>query len=359
MALACPYGSHRVIEPRGALPQQAWRLDNTPEIADNELLVDVATLNVDAASFRQLQAEAGGDPGRIAAAVSGIVAQRGKLHNPVTGSGGMLLGTVRRIGSALAGRIDLHVGDSIATLVSLSLTPLRLEAVHAVHVGTDQLDVTGTAVLFETGLWAKLPADLPQRLTLAVLDVAGAPAQTARLVKPGDTVLILGGGGKSGLLCSHEARKRAGVTGRVIALDYSEAALERARRLGCADAVLRGDATDALATMRQVEAVGAGRKADVTLVCVNMAGCEMAAILSTRPGGTVYFFSMATSFTAAALGAEGAGADVNMLIGNGYAPGHAEIALQVLRENAVLCQIFTETYGGPIDTRKEGLARAT
>lgn len=351
MALACPYGSHRVIEPRGVLPQQAWRLDNTPDIADNELLIDVRTLNVDAASFHQLQTEAGGNPGRIAAAVSGIVAERGKLHNPVTGSGGMLLGEVRRIGPALAGRTDLREGDSIATLVSLSLTPLRLEAVHAVRCDTDQIDVTATAVLFETGLWSRLPDDLPQRLALAVLDVAGAPAQTARLVQPGDTVLILGGGGKSGLLCSHEAKKHAGRTGRVIAFDYSDVALERAERLGCADVVLQGDARQAPATMRQVEAANGGRKADVTLVCVNVPNCEMAAILSTRPGGTIYFFSTATSFTAAALGAEGVGADVAMLVGNGYAPGHAALALQAVRENAALHRMFTELYTGPAGPR--------
>ena len=42
---------------------------------------------------------------------------------------------------------------------------------------------------------------------------------------------------------------------------------------------------------------------------------------------------MATSFTAAALGAEGLAADVTMLIGNGYVPGHADYALQLLRDD--------------------------
>ena len=44
------------------------------------------------------------------------------------------------------------------------------------------------------------------------------------------------------------------------------------------------------------------------------------------------FFSMATSFSAAALGAEGLAADVTMLVGNGYVPGHADYAMQLLRE---------------------------
>jgi L-erythro-3,5-diaminohexanoate dehydrogenase len=71
----------------------------------------------------------------------------------------------------------------------------------------------------------------------------------------------------------------------------------------------------------------------------------MAAILSTRADGVIYFFSMATSFTQAALGAEGIGHGATMIIGNGYAPGHAEIALSCLRESPTLRTLFAELYG--------------
>lgn len=341
-----PYGTHRVLEPKGVLPQPAWRLDTSKTLWDNEILVDVETLNVDSASFHQISESSGGDPERIAAAITAIVADRGKLHNPVTGSGGMLIGRVAAIGADLASRVDLKVGDLIATLVSLSLTPLHLEAITAVRPQQDQVDVKGHAILFETGLWAKLPTDLPRHLALAVLDVAGAPAQTAKLVKPGDVVLILGGGGKSGLLCSYEAKKRAGVTGKVIALDYSEESLQRARDLGAADHVIKADARDPIGVKRIVEELTGGRRADITLSNVNVPGAEMSAILATEPTGTVYFFSMSTSFTAAALGAEGVGSDVTMLIGNGYTRGHAEIALQVLRESPKLRAMFEELYSG-------------
>ena len=58
-----------------------------------------------------------------------IVAKQGKHRNPWTGSGGMLLGTVEKIGDALKDKIDLKPGDKIATLVSLSLTPLRIDKI--------------------------------------------------------------------------------------------------------------------------------------------------------------------------------------------------------------------------------------
>ncbi len=115
----------------------------------------------------------------------------------------------------------------------LNLNPLVIEEVKTIHLETAQVDIKGQAILFESGIYAVLPSDLPEKLALAALDVAGAPpAQTAKLVKPGDTVLIVGAGGKSGSLCLHEAKKRAGVSGRIIAMDYGETAVERVRQLG-------------------------------------------------------------------------------------------------------------------------------
>ncbi len=84
----------------------------------------------------------------------------------------------------------------------------------------------------------------------------------------------------------------------------------------------------------------AGGPADVTVVCVDVPGCEGGAILSTKQGGTVIFFSMATSFSAAALGAEGLAADVTMLVGNGYVPGHADLALNLVRTTPGLRALF-------------------
>jgi len=318
-----------VLEPAGVLPQAAWKIDNTMEIYDNELLIDVDVLNIDAASFRQIKEQAGGKPDEIGRVILDTVAKRGKQHNPVTGSGGMLIGTVAQVGPAFPG--DVKPGQRIATLVSLSLTPLKIDAVHEVDTGADQVKVTAKAILFASGIYAKLPEDLPDAFSLAMLDVAGAPAQTAKLVKPGDTVVVIGGGGKSGLLCLYEAKKRAGITGTVIGLSRSDGGCRRIESSGLADVVLQGDATKALEIYEKVQGVTRGNLADITINCVDVPGTEMASILATKDGGTVYFFSMATSFTAAALGAEGVGKDVRMLIGNGYTRGHAEIVLAAAR----------------------------
>ncbi len=339
------YGIHRVIEPKGVLPQPANKIDNNmDEIYDNEILIDVLTLNVDSASFTQIKEQAGGDEAKIAEIMLDIVAKQGKHRNPVTGSGGMLLGIVEKIGTALEGKIDLKVGDKIATLVSLSLTPLRIDKIKAIRKNVDQVDIDGKAILFESGIYAKIPADMPEKLALSALDVAGAPAQTARLVKPGDTVLIIGAGGKSGMLCCYEARKRAGVTGKVIGLCGSEKSAHRLEELGFCDHIFTADATIPVPVLEKIEELTGGQLCDITINNVNIPDTEMTSILCTKDTGMVYFFSMATSFTKAALGAEGVGSDVTMIVGNGYTKGHAEITLQLLRESDSLRKVFTELY---------------
>jgi L-erythro-3,5-diaminohexanoate dehydrogenase len=345
---ASPLGCHRVLQPAGVLPQAAWRLDDRPDLWPDEVRVGVERLNLDAASFRQLRerhcAAGQGAGAAVRAEVLGIVAERGKMHNPVTGSGGMLVGTVAEVGPASP--LGLAPGDRVATLVSLTLTPLRITDGLARWDGAgEQVPAAGHAILFGRSVAAVLPDDLPTSLALATLDVCGAPALTARVVasyaadrgcgaRP--AVAVLGAAGKSGTLALAAAR-RAGA-GRLVGLvrDAAEAAALGAA--GLADHVVVADARDPLAVLDAVS--GAGGPTEVTVVCVDVPGAEHGAILATREGGTVVFFSMATSFPAAALGAEGLAADVTMLVGNGYAPGHAAMALGLVRTDPGVRALF-------------------
>ena len=333
-----PVGLHRVLEPAGALPQAAQRLDDSPEITGDEVRVAVQRLNLDAASFRQLATKHGGDGEAVRREVLDIVAARGKMHNPVTGSGGMLVGVVDQVGPDSP--LGLAVGDRVATLVSLSLTPLRITDGLASWDGrSEQVPAEGHAILFGRSIAAVLPDDLPGALAMAVLDVCGAPALTDRVVRgyQAPTVAVVGGAGKSGSL-SLTAARRAGAS-RTVGVVPLEAEADLLREAGLADAVAVADARDPVALAAAVEGA-LGRPADVTVVCVDVPGCEHGAVLSTADRGTVIFFSMATSFSAAALGAEGLAADVTMLIGNGYVPGHAATALDLIRAQPGARRLF-------------------
>lgn len=338
------YGTHRVIEPKGVLPQAAKKISNDMNIMDNEILIDVQALNIDSASFTQIEKEQNGDVEKIKNRILTIVEEKGKMQNPVTGSGGMLIGTVEKIGSDLTVSSGLKIGDKIATLVSLSLTPLKIDKITKIHKEIDRVEIEGKAVLFESGIYVKLPEDLTENLALAVLDVAGAPAQTSKIVKPGDSVLILGAFGKSGTLCSYEARKRVGPTGKVVGLVDFEKDKEELIKTGFCNEVIMANAVNPTEVLEKALEANDGREYDIAINCVNVENTEMSTILPVKDEGIAYFFSMATSFTKAALGAEGVGKDVSLYIGNGYTKGHAEIAINELRESKIIREIFENRY---------------
>lgn len=337
------YGVHRVIEPVMSLPQPATKIDNTMELFDNELLIEVDTLNIDSASFTQIKGACEGDVAKIEEMILDVVNTKGKMQNPVTGSGGMLIGSVKAIGENFPDK-SLKVGDKLATLVSLSLTPLKIEKIKSIAVEKEQVEIEGEAILFESGIYAVLPTDIPEKLALAALDVAGAPAQVDKLVKAGDKVCVIGGGGKSGVLCCYQAMKNAGDTGTVIVVEYSEKNAQRIKDMGLATHVIVADATDSIGVYDKVTEIVGEEGCDVVINNVNVPNTEMASIMITRDEGVVYFFSMATSFTKAALGAEGIGKDVNMMVGNGYTKGHGELTLGILRESKEVRELFEKLY---------------
>ncbi len=345
----CRYGTHRVIEPKGVLPQPARILDNNmEEIWDNELLLDVIRLNVDSASFHQIKnkliAQGHEDLEKaFAEHAIDLTTRTGKHKNEDTGSGGMLIGRVAAIGANFEMKDKIKVGDKVASLVSLSLTPLKINKVKRVLLDKDQVEIEGQAILFSSGIYAKLPDDMDENLALSVLDVAGAPAQAERLCKPGDTVVIIGANGKSGVLCNAVARERVGVSGKVIGIVRKESYIQTCKETGCHEVII-ADATDAIRIQHEVSKLTDGKMADVVINVVNVEDTELPSVMACRDRGIVYYFSMATSFTRAALGAEGIGADVDMILGNGYAHNHAMISLDLLRRNPTLMKLFLERY---------------
>jgi L-erythro-3,5-diaminohexanoate dehydrogenase len=330
--LQSPYGLHRVIGQPGTLPQAADRLDATLPCQATELEISVEHIHIDASSLAQLCRAHGDDAASVRDALLALVRRRGKLHNPVTNSGGMLTGVVRRAGPAFPNAPA--PGARIATLVSLTLTPLHLDFLGLPDLRTSAAAARGTAFLFETGIWVELPPDIPEPVSLAAFDVAGAPARVGARTAPGSRVLIIGAG-RSGVLCAVAAAEAGAVEVLVVDTDPARLAMLDELELP-AIRPLAGDARNAVAFAELV-----GRPVDLTVSCVNVAGIETACILSTRRDGHILFFSMATDFTRAALGAEGVGSTATREIGNGYAPGHAAQVVDLLRRHPRLWKLLS------------------
>ena len=329
-------GTGRVVAPPRALPQPAERLDPGPPVGEREFELAVERLCLDSTSHRSIRERAGGDPVAMGERIAAIVAERGKMHNPETDSGGVLLGTVTAVGD----RFDdpPPVGARIVTLASLTLTPLRLDAVTGVDPESAQVAVEGTAYVWQSAPWGLLPDDIPTATAIELYDVYGAGSHTRDLAPAGGgTVCVLGAGhaGKLALAAARDAMDG----GTLVAVDVDSEAVDRVHSLGLCDIGVVADLRDPLATLDAVRAAGAG-PADLTVVVVSAAGCEPTAILLTVEGGTVLFYSMATRFQTAALTADGQSADITMIVGNGYAPDAGSYALDLYRRVPALREAF-------------------
>jgi L-erythro-3,5-diaminohexanoate dehydrogenase len=339
-------GIHRVIEPAGSLPQSAWKLDNTPIVQLSETLIEVQALHIDSASFTQMANDCDHDYERMKRHMMDIIHERGKMHNPITGSGGVLVGVVRELDDLYAKANNLTIGDTIISLTSLSWLPLYIENIHAIHFDRSEIEVTGKAILFRSNPLAKMPTDLTRNSVVAALDVAGAPSRANMLVQPGQRITVLGAGGTAGLLTLCAIRQRLGSHGEIIAIEYNEQALRDVASLNVADVLIQGNATHALELVKSVQEVCSPREylADLAINVVSVPNTEFATILLTKSQGCILFFSMATSFTAAALIAEGIASQVEMQIGNGYMPDSGAISLQLLRDHPALSTIFARRF---------------
>lgn len=324
-------GAERVVEPAGALPQPAWRLDPGGPVGAHEIEIAVERLCLDSTSHRNIREAAGADPVAMADRILEIVAERGKMHNPVTGSGGVLVGTVTAAGNAYAD--PPAPGDRIVGLASLSLTPLAIDEIVAIDPGSAQVEIRGTAYLPERAPWGPLPGDLSLDLALAVYDVYAAASHTRDLTPAGGSVCVLGAGhgGKVALAAARDADPGA----TLVAVDADPEAVALVRDLGLCDIAVHADLSDPLAAAAAVRAAGAG-PAGLTVHVVNATGCEPAAIVLTADDGTLLLYSMATSFQTSALTADGMSSAVTMIVGNGFAADRGAYALDLVRRNDAL-----------------------
>lgn len=336
---AAQLGIHRAVDPPGTLLHCARRVDADAPANDYEAEVEVELLNVDATSFRALRERCEADPGRMAETLAGIVAERGKLQNPWTGSGGVLMGRLRRVGSRYCVP-GLVPGQRVIAQASLIAIPLRLDAVGPVDPGSPQVPVRGRAILTGRMPCIVAPDDLSPGAALAAFDVYPVASNMRDLPRPGEHVLVLGSG-HAGLLALAAARRAVGESGVLTIVDYSARALERAPAVDPDAHVIQADVTNAWAVAQELARRGLG-PADVTLQCTSAYGAEAAAMLSTADHGTILFFSTATSFADAGLGADAIGSHVKLVIPNGLTDDLGQYAYSLLREIPALRGAFEE-----------------
>lgn len=321
---AARLGVHRSLDPPGALPHIARRLDAAAPINEYEAELAVEVLAIDATSYAQIRRAAGGDPEAMASAIAVIVNDCGKLQNPATDSGGVVLGRVTALGEAHHAT-TLEAGELVVPLASLIAIPMQLEGVGPVDPASPLVPARGRAVVTGGMLCGRIDPELGPTVSLTAFDVYPVASYARELAAAGDHVLVLGAG-HAGLLAVAAARAAVGPRGTVTAVDVDPAALRRARAVDPAVQAMPADVTRPL----DVAGMLAG-EADLTLLCTSVEGGEGAALIATAPRGTIVFFSTATRFAAAALGADAIGSQARLIIPNGLTDDRGAYALELLR----------------------------
>jgi L-erythro-3,5-diaminohexanoate dehydrogenase len=327
----------RAVDPPGALPHVARVLDVASPASDSEAEIDVEMLAVDATSYRTIRERCGGDPAAMEKTISEIVAKHGKLQNPWTGSGGVLMGRLRKVGARYE-MSELAVGERVMPLASLIAIPLWLESVGPVDPESTHVPVQGRAIVTGRMLCANVPEDLSPRVAIAAFDVYPAASHVREMASAGDHVLVLGAG-HGGLLAVAAAREAVGDTGYVTALDSSPGALARVREVDSEVFIVQADVTDPVTVAAELAGAGLA-PADLTLLCTSVPGGEGTAILVTSQRGAVLFFSTATRFAAAALGADAIGSQARLIIPNGLTDDRGDYAFDLLRRIPALHAAF-------------------
>jgi len=267
------------------------------------------------------------------------------MHNPITNSGGVMVGTVKQIGKEAAKRgFSLKVGDKIIPVASLSCIPLMLQEISFFH--GDLVGVKGFGILSSTLSYAKPPEDMNLTMALASLDVSRAVPlvenTTTKLLKMNPakqiTVFVIGCG-KAGITTISCLKTRFGRFVRVLAVDVNPKMLHEAQQFihpEDGDIVEKLNARYIPDVIRFINKHTQGIGAELSISCVNVNDVEQSAILATKKHGVALFFSMATQFDKAALGTDAVSKDIDVMIGAGVCEDQVDRMFNLMREDKKL-----------------------
>ncbi len=300
------YGFHRVIKPVGVVPQAAWKINNYPKkLHFSEKIINVKLLNLDSTSMRQLKE----DYDDIGARILEIIKERGKMHNPITNSGGVLLGE--------------YDGKKIIPWTSLSAIPLQLTEIKEIH--EHGITVEGTAVLFESYHYSEITSGMDWRLAITALDIASLPVQVKRIVRGKKLKILILGCGKAGL-AAMATIKTYSPQSSILGIDIKDFNFKKIKNYGFTKKLAKIDASDAMAVL------DFAKDCDLVINCVNIPNTEASSVLAAKERGMVIFFSMATQFDKASLATDATGKDVDLIIGSGIARGEDKEIFNLLKQ---------------------------
>ena len=296
------YGIDRVLEPKHVLSTSAWKVDNNREIYPKEIRVAIKTLHLESTSFKQICIESNNNPERIKDRIMDIVIKRGKLHNPVTDTGGLLYGTVEKIGEEYNNVMGLEIGDEIICNASLAAIPLYISRINKIDMVYNQIEVEGYGILFNEFPIVKRPKDVPLNLLLFAFDESGTMYTVSSCARDKNNFLIVGNNLLTNALYGYAIRKVRGPEVRIICLlDNKTEVMVKGKSI---ELLLNNVFTEIyyvniLRPMECISSLEMDSLFDLSVNCADIPGAETINILATKPGGTVCFANLINNYNIA------------------------------------------------------------
>lgn len=333
--LEMPYGTRRVLEPEHVLPTSAWRLDNSHKIYENEIRVDIDTIHIECTSFKQICIEANNNDDKIKQKIIDIVIRRGKLHNPVTDTGGLFSGKVAEIGEDFDNKKSLLVGDDVICNASLASVPIYLDKIISIDRAFGQIEVEGYAILTEDIPLIRKPSFVPTNLLLFAFNESGTLYRISATAVGKKKFLIVGNNLLSNLLFGYAVRKVARQDAEIICLlDKKTDMVLRGHSINQLIKMVFTDVhyVDILKPMECLSTLNADSLFDVSINCADIPGAETINILATKSGGTVVFANLINNYNIALYITESISRQLDIRCADGYLEAYDDFDISLVRD---------------------------
>ena len=354
--MSMPYGINRVLEPKHVLPTSAWKLDNNRSIYSDELKVSIQRIHLEGTGFKQICTESNDDEKKIKQAIIDIVIRRGKLHNPVTDTGGLVMGTVEEIGQDYDNRSGLKIGDAVICNASAASIPMYIENITSVNRVFNQVEANGYAIVHSLIPLVKVPEDIPLDLLMFVFDQSGTLYRLNELVGNKERFLVVGNSMLTNLIYGYVIRQKAGEAGQITCLLDKKS---NTRFTGCGidrlisqvfDEVSFLDILRPMECMRQLDAES---YYDLSINCAEIPGAETINILATKPGGTVMFANLINNLNIALYITESISKNLEVRGAEGYLEKYDQFDMGIVRGMAPYMEDLTIAQTKPREPETE------
>ena len=335
--MSMTYGIKRVLEPQHVLPTSAWRLDNSRNIYPDELRVSIKRIHLEGTGFKQICTEVNDNEKKIKQQIIDIVIRRGKLHNPVTDTGGLVMGVIEEIGSEYHNPQGLKVGDKIICNVSVASVPMYIEDITSLNKAFNQVEATGYAIVHDLIPLVKIPEDLPLDLMMFTFDQSGTLYRLHQLIGDSKKFLVVGNSMLTNLLYGYVIRREAGPDAEIVCLFDKRTSMRMVGK-GIDELIEKVfnevHFINILRPMECMRQLNAESLFDFSINCAEIPGAETINILATKPEGTVLFANLINNLNIALYITESMSKPLCVRCAEGYLKEYDIFDMEIVREMA-------------------------